>query len=310
MPVESVTSHTFVALAAFLLSLLLGTTLARITRYTALRQFFHRKLHQLCIKLNRQHRADITRAMRGALLLLILPTASWIVGHFIDRIINNHAHPALFLSAILLLGIMLRVQHGFLPLWRITKTEENSWPALLMQLTAIPMAATDSHGQLRLLVLQCFSHLNYGIIGGIIAYIAAGFGGFFVILSLASLSRHNLFYHPEWHAFFLVSHYAIRILLLPITIFTLLLALLAAMMTPTTKPYLACKALFKRNDYFLSALLQMGLGGPYRQFGIMVQAPFIGRHTAKTEHRHAKRASIVFGLISLMILLLLAFNTI
>jgi cobalamin biosynthesis protein CobD/CbiB len=296
-----------IALLALLLSLFLGGWLAHITRYARSVNWLHQRTSALLDKLNKPSRSAMTRAMRGALMLIFALILAYFIGHFLNLL---EAQPqAIWVGLhIGILAILLRASHGFWPLWKMGKMmhpdAKHFDDALLLsqRLHGISLSkhnhAPDNHGMLRLAILQSFAHITHTIIGSLIGYLLGGFMGLLLYRAVRLLTVHAPQTHPDWRAFGLLIHWLARGLFALPTLFALGLCSLASLFVSGANIGRALRVCKQGKRAYLAALLSVSLGGKMTRYGIDFQERFIGKGTAKSSHQDAARASGLFALAS------------
>lgn len=307
MPVIDTTllsDRAFFALISLLLSCLCGHFLARHSRFSALCNALHQGLHHYLQKLNKESRAAITRAMRGALLFCLFLIGFFILGRTLNTIFTLYDGPYILAVEVLLMVIMLRADLALRPLWQAQKHPDHL-PTLLHRLSCLWLDANDRHGQYRLLITQSIFHLAHRIIGTLSVYLLYGWKGVALYRCCCIFYQHSLPFHPKWQAFSLVYAAISRRILQLFSPITHILAIISTLVLPNGRFFKGLRHVFADSTLCFAAILSISLGGPYSQYGIQTPHPFLGKGSAQLTKTHAKHAArLIAGCLALYGLLL------
>lgn len=276
-------------LVALVLALLVGEPLARFMRLSRWIQRLGTALNTLRRKLNKRDAA--TRAWRGVIVLLGMLLPAILLGLLIEQ-----RSPFLSIATLtVIFGAGLMPWQG-LDLWR--QLQRNSFT---LQVEAPSYLFPDRHGLIRYRILTRWAYMQIGAIGAATWYLVGGITALAAYLMLALAARHYRTDHAEHRAFGGVAQALWGMADMPPRVITHLLALVAAVLIPKTRPVAALKEITHGPAFFIAALLGVSLGGPMPG-GEMA---WVGRGTPKPEAAHARRLLLLQAITLLLWLLLL-----
>lgn len=309
-------SHGFDPLALLLIALLLDAYLGdvrmpfRLFRHPV--EIMGALIDWFELKLNRETRPAFDRAIRGALVVIVVAGLSGFVGWCAAWLTQNHDFgwaPELFLLTALLAGRGLydRVRDVGIGL---EHSLEDGRTAVSHIVGRAPQYL-DAHGVARSAIESCAENFSDGLIAPVFWYVLFGLPGLMVYKAVNTMDSMIGHMSPRYRAFGMTAARLDDVLnLIPARLAGLFLVL-AAFITPGAHPMKALKVMLRDAGKHRSmnagwpegaaaGALDLALAGPRRYAENIVEDPWIGDGTAKATSQDIRRMLYLYVVASLI----------
>ncbi len=265
-------------------------------------------------RLNRLERGDITRLVRGALVVLVMAVAAMAIGELI-HLASGHLPYGWGLELVALLGCLqlgdpwqrLRAVHRALDLRGIDAAR-----GLIGEFTRRGPGSLDDHGVARAAVEAVAKHLNQGVVAPVFWYILLGLPGamlWTVVNVLDEIVGHR---SPRYEQFGMVAARLDDALNFLPARMTGGLIVLAAAFLGSAAPLTAFRTLLRDARYHrsinagwpeaaMAGALGLALGGPYQDGAMTVREVWIGQGRARATSADIRRALALHAVTCLVL---------
>ena len=310
------TGHGFDPLSLLLIALLLDAYLGdaplpfRLFRHPV--EIIGSLIDWLERKLNRESRPTIDRAMRGALVVVVVAGLSGLVGWCAAWLTQNHDFgwvPELFLLTALLAGRGLYDRVRAVGIGLETGLEQGR--EAVSHIVGRAPEHLDQHGVARAAIESCAENFSDGLIAPVFWYVLFGLPGLMVYKAVNTMDSMIGHMTPRYRAFGMTAARFDDVLnLIPARLSGLFLSL-AAIFTPGAHPFKAVKIMLRDSSKHRSmnagwpegaaaGALDLALAGPRRYSQRVVEDPWIGDGTARAGVKDIRRMLYLYIIAALI----------
>jgi len=265
-------------------------------------------------KLNRPHRGEMDRAVRGLLLSLVLlaiaAAAGWLIAFGSQNI------PLMWILEVVLILLLIDQGGVYSHVRRIGNALKDGQLDVARAYTDMrvspPAGNLDSHAIARLSIENCARRIAVGIVGPAFWYVLFGFPGLLVFRLLSVMDDIVGHASPQYRAFgFTAARINDILLYVPARISGVLVAL-ASLFVPTAKPGASFTTMMGEAGNYRSTNLGWPVGAMAGALGLSLAGPrakgedgtvseaWIGSGTAQATPMDIRRALFVFTITCLL----------
>ena len=264
-------------------------------------------------KLNRQHRSQRDRAMRGALVVVAIISASLALGWGVARL--SRVHPWGSLAELVLLVALLAQRKPYNQARAVERALRRNGLArareAVSSMTGLPAGTLDAHGTARHAIESVAERFCDGVVAPAFWYVLFGFPGLLTYKAVDVMD--GMIGHPTPHygAFGFTAARLIHVLDLIAARLAGLFIALAAAFVPTARPATALKTMLRDAGKRRSAsagwpqgavagALDLALGGTRHAGGGTVREPWLGDGRAAATAQDIRRALYLYAVACLI----------
>ncbi len=258
-------------------------------------------------KLNREHRSQMDRAVRGAVLVLFMVAACGVVGWSVAWLSQNHPFgPVLEL----LLIVVLLSQRGLYDHVRAVGRalrDEGLEPArrAVAHIVGRDPTRLDKHAIARAAIESCAENFGDGVVAPAFWYVLFGFPGLLVYKAVNTMDSMIGHRTPRYRAFgFTAARLDDVLNLIPARLAGLFIAV-AALFAPTARPLKALKAMWRDAskhrspnagwpEAAVAGALDLALAGPRHYSKETVNDPWVGDGRARATPKDIRRTLYLY----------------
>ena len=264
-------------------------------------------------KLNRDHRSQMDRALRGAALVGVMVAGAGAVGWGVQWTSLNHDFG--WIVELVLLILLLSARELFDRVRDVGLALKNDGleaaRAAVAHVVGRDPAHLDDHGVARAGIESLAENFSDGLVAPVFWYLLFGFPGLLIYKTVNTMDS-MIGYKTERHrAFGMTAARLDDVLnLIPARLAGLFIAI-AAVFTPTARPGRALTTMLRdagkhtsMNAGFpegaMAGALGLALAGPRRYAAAVVDAPWVGRGRARATYDDVKRALYLYVVANLV----------
>ena len=264
-------------------------------------------IHSLDRKLNRQHRGELDRAVRGVLVAVVGAGLSLALGWAIAWLGQNHAFGWIVETVLLVLLLDQRGHYDRLRAVAGKLGEQGLEPAreAMARIAGDGGRPVDGHGVARAAVESSARNFCDEVVALVFWYLLFGFPGFLVCKVVSIMNTRIGHRTPHYRAFGLTAARLNDALVLIPARLAGLFIVIAALFTPTARPGQAWKIMLRDAGKYRSynagwpiaavaGALNLTLAGPRRLAERTVAEPWIGGGSARAGDKDIRRALYLY----------------
>lgn len=264
-------------------------------------------------KLNRPHRSQMDRAVRGALTVLVITVLAGVVGWGVQWL--THHHDFGWMVELFLITALLAQRELYTAVKRVKTALQRdgleSARTEVGQIVGRDPAYLDEAGISRAAIESLSENFSDGVVAPVFWYVLFGFPGLLVYKAINTLDSMIGYKNDTYRAFgFTAARLDDVVNLIPARLAGLLLTL-AAIVTPRASPLSAFRIMWrdasKHNspnagwpEAATAGALGVALAGPRRYAKHTADAPWIGDGSAELSAVHIRRALYLFAVACLI----------
>ena len=259
------------------------------------------------VKLNRDHRSQMDRAIRGAFLVLFVVAVCMVIGLAVAWISQNHPFGPI---VELILIVTLLAQRGLYDHVRAVGTAlrkeglDTARQAVSHIVGRDPMRL-DEHGVSRAAIESCAENFGDGVVAPAFWYVLFGFPGLLVYKAVNTMDSMIGHTTPRHQAFgFTAARLDDVLNLIPARLAGLFIAM-AAVIAPTGRPWQAVKVMVRDAgkhrspnagwpEGAMAGALGLALAGPRHYAKATVNDPWVGDGRARADADDIRRALYLY----------------
>lgn len=264
-------------------------------------------------KLNRDHRSQMDRALRGAFVVLIMVAGAGAVGWGVQWLSLNHDFG--WAVELVLLVLLISARELFDRVRDVGLALKNDGleaaRAAVAHVVGRDPKQLDEHGVARASIESLAENFSDGLVAPVFWYVLFGFPGLLIYKTVNTMDS-MIGYRTERHrAFGMTAARLDDVLnLIPARLSGLFIAI-AALFTPTAHPGRALMTMLRDAgkhtsmnagwpEGAMAGALDLALAGPRRYAAQVVDAPWIGRGRARVTYDDVKRALYLYLVANLV----------
>jgi len=263
-------------------------------------------------KLNREHRSQVDRAFRGALVVVFMVTASFAIGWLIAWLSLNHPWGWIveFFGLVSLMAAKGLYDHVRAVGRALNNNVEDARDAVSHIVGRDP-ESLDGPGVARAAIESLSENFSDGVVAPVFWYVLFGFPGLLIYKTVNTLDSMIGYRSPKYRAFGMTAARLDDVLnLIPARLAGLFIVI-ASLFVPKAKPGAALKVMLRDSKYHqspnagwpegaMAGALGLALAGPRKYANQTINEPWIGDGNAQAGRKDISRALYLYAISCLI----------